>query len=847
MVGDPVVDDFVVSVSVVDQKAEVLTKANTGKHSSIALTDANIYCFDVYNGHLEPSFGNSLGATNFFSPLAMLSYERGKYIFAQIQGNIMADNEYNIISTSTTSQSYGLIYLSSTNKLVNVIYYASSMFTYNEYPIYLSWYVDRTSGVQLSNFFPNIVLFGNSYYNVVPWYILNPVAFYNSTMDNLNGGGSYIIICRNTTYPPPYYHYFWYQSSCYLNNCPSGTFMNYTTGYSYCAECNSRCQTCNSLNNCITCATGKSLTNYTDEYNATSTLCQCNSNSYDDLGTCTANCNYGFYDIYNGACEPICPNNNLAIGNWQNQTSLALRSVTTQYVDNTGGVLQFSSVAQGLKLAAPTTLTADNFPNSFTMTLWVYPTDWQSGVAQFLVQAFGYIYLWKSDIVSGYSYPTAKIGGNQLPDPTNTTLNSLEIFTPFQWTFIGITKRKLRGSDGNDYVEIYLAAATIRANEVPPNPLLSGEEYSNFQLSCITINNNVLDARPQQFQNFIIFGGDIYQDNNSPKPGTSFDGYLREFALTATYMSVANLVSQKYRVHSPYSPDLLVYWHFNEQATSNLATLIDYTLNNINQEISSPSNSFPRLISMPPGMTLPLYLWNELYTCRYPLLETFPTKAGDPMVYYSIVNGSTSAYFDLVGSSDIFQAGDEIRIMDTFCNAGYSHIVAKTNLFNHNSIYKCKIFLDQTMPFSLMNRGQDYAFCLYSSLYDTSMLMSWIYIAQLINVTPQQFNLYLQAQKNITYQSYGGDDGLDNQLFFAKTVANIANCNSYQCRNISRQLSSYSLLNFSSQALYMGNYSVYWRPIYSSNFSIYTQLNNTFLQMVYVPTIYFSIYFFLII
>ena len=836
MVGNREVDDFVIDVTAVDQNIDVLVKANTGKHNQTTLTDGQIYCFNSYNGNLKPTYSISIGASAFFSPLSMLTYEKGKYIFAIVEGTVTADNAYTNVAIN--SRSYGLLYFSSENRLVDVIYYPSSAFSSN-LPVFMSWNIYRSESLSLDSFFPYFVLVADVASSGIPWYVLSTALFRNETMNNFMGGGPYYVLCRNNTNDDYDGTYFWYKHVCYRDNCPNGTYNNYTKGYYYCAECNSLCENCDSTGNCTTCADGRNLTDFTDENNITTTTCTC-FNSLDNLGKCQTSCNYGFTSIYQKSCVNTCPSNNLVIGNWVNASSLATRSLIIPYIDNTGGVLQFSNSYQGLKLAAPTTLTADNFPNSFTMTFWVYPTSWKSGVTQFLIQAFGFIYIWKSDQSQGYSYPAAKIGENLLPAPSPTTLKTFGIFYPFQWTFVGLTKRRIRDDKGTEYAEIHLVAATIRANEVPPEPLISDDDYTDFELSKINIDNKMLDTSPQNFKNYILFGGDIIKETDQLAASTSFDGYLREFALKNTYMSVSNLVRQKYRAQNPYSPDLLIYWHFNEQATSNTATLIDYTNNYKSQIIYSQTSSYPRLTSMPTNMTLSLFLWYELFTCRNPLIKLIPTIAGDPRVYESLLNDTSGKYFNFEGASDLFQDGDEIRVMDSFCDAGISHILAKKSLFGLDGNFLRLNFLDNTKPFSSLSRGNDYSLCLYSHIFDVSQLMSWIYIAKIIQVYPQQVLLFLQAQKIVTYQSYNGDDGLDNQLFFSKSVANIENCDGYHCRNISKAINSYNLLSFSTPVLYMGKYNIYWRPIYSSNFSVYSQLDGCFLNMVYVPTIYFS-------
>ena len=627
-----------------------------------------------------------------------------------------------------------------------------------------------------------------------------------------------------------------YNNKCYTSTCPAGTLSTSVpnTGITYCATCNRNCPTCTVLTSCASCdATRVQIADLS---------CKCTSGNIDSYGTCTTSCGFGYSVLYNLACLSKCPNNYVKIGDWQDPTTLATLSNNVTLADSGSGLL-FSSAYAGLKLQGPTTLTADNFPRSFTMSFWVYPTAWRTGVNQTLIQAFNYIRVWKAEmLISGvnYSYPAIKIGNILLPDPINTTLQDLAIFGLNQWTFVSLSKRRVRGTDGKDYAEIHVVAAPLRNTETPPSGLLVDELASDFNLTTLVPLNLTIDTNPPQFNTYIMFGGDVYQDTGAPIYGTSFDGYLREFSIVKTYMGEANLYNQKYRSHSPYSKDLLVYWKFNEIAITNQPTLLlDLTENGMNQFLPSSDSNYPKFVAIPPSMAIPLTRWDEMYTCWNPLNSTIPYKAGDAMVYDTLATNGINNIFDFTTYSTKFSLGDEVWLMDGLCSSSLSTLIGKKQIIITNSALNWSTITS----FSAATPGKSYSLCFYSARYDVVQHLMWVYIAQPpTQILPQNYMLYYQFEKQVKFTILDGDEASGNILLLSKAAKDIIPYISSKTRNVTRSPIEYPLLDFSveSPSLNGGKYNFYWQPSYSSNTNVFTQLTNSSFTMILVPNIYFS-------
>lgn len=742
-------------------------------------------------------------------------------MLSEVEGVIQAQNAFNYFSLP--AHGFSLLFFSYSNQLINASFYSSTSFNgYNPKFIF--------GQVNVGSVFPTFMLIGDVLFNGFNTYTATGT-FANSTMMSCTDAGIFCLQCTAG--------YNLYSNKCYPSTCPVGTLSTSiaNTAITYCATCNRNCSTCTVLTSCNSCNASRVLT--------TDLSCQCTSGDVDSYGMCSTSCGFGFSVIYDTVCLQKCPNNYVKIGDWQGNTTLANISNNVSLTDS-GSALLFSSSYSGLLLQAPPTLTSSNFPHSFTMAFWVYPTSWATGVNQTLIQAYNYIHVWKAAMLIGgvnYTYPATKIGNILVPDPINTTLQDLGIFGLNQWTFVGISKRRVRGTDGNDYAEIHVVASPMRNTETPPNGLLSDELASDFELTSLIPANLTIDTNPQQFSTYIMFGGDVYQDTGLPIIGTSFNGYLREFSIVKTYMGEANLLNQKYRAHSVYSQDLLSYWRFNEIAVTNQPTLLmDYTVNGMNQFLPSSSGNYPKFVAISAAMAIPLFRWDEMYSCWNPLNSTVPYKAGDAMVYNALATNGNYNIFDFVNYSTRYSLGDEIAIMNGLCSSGSTSIVAMKQIISSNSAFNWST----NISFSAAVPGNSYAFCFYSAGYDVWQHLNWIYIAQPpAQILPQNFLLYYQFQKQVQFTTIGGDEAAGNMLFLAKTSTDLVPFVSSKTRNVTRSTTGYPLLDFTliSPSLNGGQYNFYWQPSYSANTGIFTQVNNTSFTMILVPNIYFSKYF----
>ena len=344
-------------------------------------------------------------------------------------------------------------------------------------------------------------------------------------------------------------------------------------------------------------------------------------------------CDLGTFALKDYTCVSRCPPNTIPLANWTESKYTRSKCETAT---NQNNYLEFNKVASGLKLATSSSLSAINFPNDFSLSFWIYPSEsgWSTDTIQYLVHAFGWIYIWKADKdVSGirYHYPVVSIGNVTLT-PKDEKISTNASLPEKAWSYIGISKRTVINKTENiDYVEIHLVVARARDTEVAfDDPKLADEDYSYFEAASLVLENKTIINSPSQLRQYIVLGSKVSDDTDLPITGTSFSGYIREFKVVKHFMNATNLVKDKYHVYSQYHPELLVYWKLDEASNNNFASVTDYSPYAVPNTVASSTNTYPRFTAGAVSEISTTFMqhYDRLLRCWTPFLADIQGTAG---------------------------------------------------------------------------------------------------------------------------------------------------------------------------------------------------------------------------
>ena len=809
LIGEREDDDTLVGMRALDQDLIVVVNTTEETYTTGSGSDSSIYRLDVYSGKLTKT-ATIFGCDTLHSLKSVHIFYQGILALAEVEGTIYASSAYNYFSVS--SRSYALMFFSAEDKLADVHVTAIDS-TFDNFSIQILQATENSDqfvDYALLNLQGEIGVFSPS----SSVFVSTGVSGCSTNTVN----GNLCLACTSNK---------WNVHVC-EGSCPTGT---YSTG-TYCAKCNRLCSACTSASACSSCSGSDTLVDG---------ICYCSGDEVRSYGFCESSCGFGYKVLHDSTCMKECPSNLMTVGNWVDSSFIANRSIT-ESVTQSGSTLAFLGTDKGLKLSAPTSLNVANFPKSLTMTLWIAPTVWKTSKQQTLIKAFGYLYLWKlykTISTTEYPYPWIRIGNNYPTSISDSAITSLNLLGIDKWTFIGISKRRVKSTDGNYYAEFYLAGSTIRAGETAPDPYLAGESASDFLLTSVTASSCMSDIDPEELKNYIMFGGEIDDTTEVATSDTSFTGYMREFKIIKSYMGIANLMQQKYHAHSPYYHDLLVYWRFDETASSSTATLKDYTTDGNDQVIISSSSSFPHFINTPSGFELSLTRWDELYSCWNPLTSgsTILPVAVSYEVYNAMASSGSYLLFNVENDAN-FTTGDELYITNGPCSS--LNIVAKKALLCDSSCAWTDP--DSSLTFVSLSAGKHYSFCFYSLKYDSLQWLTSIYVPRPPTIIiPYKKLLYTKIETEVTLTTDGGDDGFDNIIYAARSASAISTTvETTQCKITKKLGTSYNPMSFlTPPGIYPGKYFLYWSYSSSDSYPYYTQLNS-FIKKIEIAQIYFK-------
>ncbi len=740
-------------------------------------------------------------------------------MLSEIEGDVAASNS--AYSYSSLSRGYGILYFTTGGSFMDVLYYKkSSSAAMTAYPPVV--YCPQLSPTTV----PEGVLVGGSVSGVGVYYGLGSFVASSgvSSCDKITRYGSLCVICSSSYYLDG-------QHNCYSSSsCPAGSYYS----GSNCAMCNRKCSTCTASapTICATCSdAGKSGWN-----------CACSTATYvNSAGTCGTKCPLGTRAVKDTYCVGSCPGHEATVADWASAT-MGRTAYEAQATPAT--VLEFSNTYKGVKIAAPSNITAENFPRAFTITFWVYTKGWKVGETQYLVNAFNFVKIWKSDTsLSGgtYNYTGASVGTTTLSTPSSDAIKTMLALQEGKWTFVGLTKRAVNQSDGTSYMEIHLMTPLRNVSESVPDV---SDTESTAEASEILTSSSYDDERPTSFKSYIILGGCVNTTTDQLIDNTSFSGYLREFKIVGRYMGPQNLLSQKYHSHSPYWHDILYYAPLNDTVSSGFATLTDYSVYSASQSIASVSTSYPRFTAYPnPSdiQSLPLYRWDDLYTCWNPLKSgrKLPPIVGSAYIYSSMFETSSTNYILDSSGNTRFATGDVVKLVNSSCGANSSFLVASRSATYSNSMATWTT-VDSAMPFYNVPAGTHYSLCYKSSQYDTMHLLGRVYVARPPDsIVPPQKLLYSQFESTVLLRSFGGDESYGSRIYLAKSLTDLdATTNTSTSKMLMRLEDTYELANF--VGFVQGTYYLYWTPNYSKDYAMYIKLANVHVKKVDNSRVYFG-------
>jgi len=732
-------------------------------------------------------------------------------ILSEVEGIIQASNSLTTFTTIT--RSYVLLYFNLGNQLVDGIAYRRLVGSLDRRPPLIF------AATPNSALIPKAIFLGGDAAGIVAYYDLNSFITSDSTCASKTRLQNLCMSCVG--------------SEKFLNHkcqatCPYGAVAK----GDHCALCNRKCKTCanDRLSTCDTCNDDREL----------APACTCKSSAgFDNKGTCKEKCDKGYRALHQGTCMRKCPGSYLMINEWVNETYTADKTAETK-INSPTYVMEFQADSKGIKIPVPGSLTADTFPKAFTMTMWVNAKAWRS-TTQYLVRAFGgHINIFRAEKVVGtkISYPRARVGGNEATTTSvDETLRQILALNETTWCFIALTKQTLKNKEGNNIIEMYLVSQNKNDTDIPPpkpnatNPHIVGS---------VTPAANRLDVAAVNIKNFIVIGGDYNETSDELLTNTSFDGYIREFKIVTRFMSVPNLLYQKYHSHTDNWPELLAYWRLDEAPEGTVANLKDKSSYSQTCQIPSVVTSYPRMVTTPTDLVLELYSWEELFTCWNPLAnsKSIPNMVGSAQVYDAMTSESNKQLFSFITGNDIrLSTGDSIFVSESDCFSSALKIVAKKDALYQDKImtWSVKKSFDSVVP------GKPYALCYTSAQFLTTQHLSWIYVSQRPEtIEPKVKLLYTQFETKIQISGIGGDDGNDNKIYIAKSEQAILDNAVKMYSSVKKTQTGYEEFDFTD--LDPGFYFAFWSPYYSDTYKYFVRIPGVIYKKVDQAQIYFRIF-----
>jgi len=594
-----------------------------------------------------------------------------------------------------------------------------------------------------------------------------------------------------------------------------------------------------------------------DEYGNPSCGCSDRNEKY-TRGKCTKECPEGYRAVYNNTCVKKCPDGSI-------MTSDGMLEGDNKGF-NMNWVMKFDTNKTGLQVPAPWWINDNNFPDEWTVSMWVQ-LNHTSGT-QNLVDILDFVKLKRmnQNQGEGKGYVVLEIGTRSVV-PVDSALINSDVLRDNNWTYIGISKGVDINTDG---VEVMIVNMYIKSLKENSKPLI-------FQLLP---SNNFPNVAPLHLQPYIVLGGNMSSKGELTSVG-SLAGYLLEFKFIARYMTIDVLESHMNHSFAPDSPDIISYWRLSSSTIKkqfsdlrNESLMI--TLGSDYPKLIERTTTYNDATSLSPVLDITIKEWKRIYTCEpFPLpkqnsiniikdstaghhSELFPTIAASSLIYENATELSLE-------DNGILTPGDFLYATQGDCYLGFNQTVAlKTIKLERDKILTAK---DSFKHFENLLSGNSYRLCYRSLKHLTTHFLHWIYVARAPEGSiPKSILVYRQwgeAINNANFQTFGGDDSIDSVIYIAKSISDVkSHCygkikeinnklslpSEKECAAVGPKhiLSSDGTFSYSATLtrLDTGRHSLYWQPLYSSFYNHFVEIPNATLMKYWSAPVYISNSFF---
>lgn len=571
----------------------------------------------------------------------------------------------------------------------------------------------------------------------------------------------------------------------------------------YCLPCSRFCVECEGdVNTCSSCSEGKMNV----------------GRSCVEDESCAA----GYLAKADGVCVRKCPKGTVMTSSETGRKTPAEAETLGRYFTH------FAGPSSGIKVATPEDITEVNFPEKWTVMMWVKSNEWTDPAH--LLNAFNFIKVSRTHS-EGYGYSSGsvavKIGEKQFA-PTAYSLTAVNVLDDDTWTFIAVSK----GIYFSEKMQRHLLLNIFVSANVE-----SGSAQS-LEFS-IALKNTDKDVRPTALEKYIVLGADGNSEENS------FVGYMMHFRMIGRYFDTSELRTQMTHYHGTGLSDMLAYWRLNPSSTSELEedrSLYQVPLGSSIASVHSNIKLYDNIgDGAPDGDGNPvyfcdvkLYSWVDEYSCRSPFDGELPLFAIAGAVYDDLttLNHVTNIVDEL---SFPFADGDALFATEENCTAGIHSYAARKNV----ALASDKVTLVVEKPFSSLLSGHHYRMCYFSASSYATHLLSWIYIARVPEgATPSKSVVYAQWDQAFDVQVHGGDNSFDSILYVAKSDEHVMRTDDDALRTESAMRNSEGVYTINIYKMSSGLYSLYWRPSYSEAFEHYVQIPGATVQKYLAPPIY---------
>jgi len=597
-----------------------------------------------------------------------------------------------------------------------------------------------------------------------------------------------------------------------------------TTGL--CISCANRCM---NQHQCRTCITGSTEYNPSPKRGCSNRECSrcrmgtgrelvgdiCICENFEVEGKCQNKCNTGYKALIGKTCVMKCPDGTVMRFN-------PIDSEDSPFVPS--HLVKFNPTQGGLRLQSPTEFTEKNFPDEWTITMWIRQCDIDH--IQNLVNAFNHIrIIIESRNFDGdnYGFIATNIGEEEFGPGINSVLSAKVLGDTKGWAYVAISK----GVDtAADYSKLLVFNTYV-------DQKVTGEE--RILSYRVTSGNNKANIRPTRnsLSSFLILGGDI--SGESMVESKSFNGYMMEFRMFLRYMNMDQLIYFKNRKYPNMRSDMLIYYHLTPDDSTYVIQEMSMTTISI-ETLTDTTNPSSDIVQNIP--TFEIHFLETEYDCSTPLVpnKILPViasagEAYDVLTTITVTNtiGGITNYI-LKGDLEL---GDVIYATEADCSTGYSTSPAKKTISTqiittnahllHTELPHINV-LGTSDAFSKLNRGVSYRLCFKSLTFLTTHLLSWIYIVRVPEtIIPLSTLVYLQWQRKTAFKLLGGDNGIDSIVYISRRITDIkGDCGqstNVQCAKTGRkeyESTGEFVVDIENQKTFLpGEYRVYWDPGFS--------------------------------